>query len=76
MRDDLRRLGGGEGKCAEVTAFSTGGSSGQDGGVAMSLKLWLAGQTGAGGVTQRGVLDRGRAEAEMASPISGSKGGG
>ena len=58
-----------------MTAFSIGGSSGQDGGVAMSLKLWSTGQTGAGGVTQRGVLDRGWAEAEMASPISGSEGG-
>ena len=62
--------------CAEVTAFSTGGSSVQDGGAAASSKLWSAGQTGAGGVTQRGMLDRGWAEAEMASRISGSEGGG
>ena len=42
----------------------------------MSFMMRSAGKAGAGGVTQRGVLDRCWAEAEIASGMSGSEGGG
>ena len=74
MREDLRRPGGG--RTAGMTAFSKEGSSGQDGWVAVSSIMRSAGKAGAGGVTQRGVLDRCWAEAEIASGMSGSEGGG
>ena len=73
MRHDLRMLGGSG--SAETTAFSKEGSSGQDGWAAVSSMMRSAGKTGAGGVTQRGELDRCWAEAEIASGMSGSEGG-
>ena len=74
MRDDLRRPGGSG--SAETTAFSKERSSGQDGWAAVSSMMWSTGTAGAGGVTQGGVLDRRWAEAEIASGMSGSDGGG
>ena len=74
MRDDLRRPGGGG--TAETTAFSKEGSLGMDGRAAVSSMTRLAGQAGAGGVMQRGVLDRCWDEAEIASGMSDSEGGG
>ena len=74
MRDDLCRPGGGG--TAETTAFSKEGSLWLDGRAAVSSMTWSAGQAGAGGVMQRGVLDRCWAEAEIASGMSGSEGGG
>ena len=74
MRDDLRRPGGSG--SAETTTFSKEGSSGQDGWAAVSSMIRSEGRAGAGGVTQRGVLDRYWAEAEIASGMSGSEGGG
>ena len=74
MRDDLRRPG--ESGSAEMAAVSKEGSSGQDGWAAVSSMMRSAGKAGAGGVTQRGVLDRCWAEAEIALGMSGSEGGG
>ena len=74
MRDDLRRPGGS--RSAETTVFSKEGSSGQDGWAAVSSMMRSTGTAGAGGVTQGGVLDRCWAEAEIASGMSGSEGGG
>ena len=74
MRDDLRRPGGSG--SAETTAFSKERSSGQDGRAGVSSMMRLTGTAGAGGVTQGGVLDRCWAEAEIASGMSGSEGGG
>ena len=56
MRDDLCRPGGSG--PTETTAFSKEGSSGQDGWAAVSSMMRSAGKAGAGGVTQRGMLDR------------------
>ena len=72
MRNDLRRPGGGW--TAETTAFSKEGSLGLDGRAAVSSMTWSAWQAGAGGVTQRGMLDRCWDEAEIASGMSGSEG--
>ena len=74
MRDDLRRTGGSG--SAETTAFSKEGSSGQDGWAAVSSMIRSAGKAGAGGVAQGRVLVRCWAEAEIASGMSGSEGGG
>ena len=74
MRDDLRRPGGSG--SAETSAFSKEGSSGQDGWAAVSSMMQSARKAGAGGVTHEGVIDRCRAEAEIASGMSGSEGGG
>ena len=74
MRDDLRRTGGSG--SAETTAFSKEGSSGQDGWAAVSSMMQSAGKAGAGGIAQGGVLVRCWAEAEIASGMSGSEGGG
>ena len=74
MRNDIRRLGGGG--TAETTVFSKEGSLGLDGRAAVLSMTWSAGQAGAGGVTQRVVLDRCWAEAEIASGMLGSEGGG
>ena len=71
--DDLRRPGGSG--STETTAFSKEGSSGQDGWAALSSMMRSTGKAGAGGVTQRGMLDRCWAEAEIASGMSGSEGG-
>ena len=76
MREDLRRPGGG--RTAGMTAFSKEGSSGQDGWVAVSSIMRSARKAGAGGVTQRGVLDRcwaAREEGEVlyqGRPVAGS----
>ena len=74
MRHDLRRPG--ESGAAETTAFAKEGSSGQDGWAAVSSMMLSAGKPGAGGVTQGEVLERCWAEAEIASGMSGSEGGG
>ena len=74
MRDDLRRPGGSG--SAETSAFSKEGSSGQDGWAAVSSMMQSARKAGAGGVTHEGVIDRCWAEAEIASGMSGSGGGG
>ena len=74
MRDDLRRPGGSG--SAETSAFSKEGSSGQDGWAAVSSMMQSARKAGAGGVTHEGVIDRCWAEAEIASGMSGSEGGG
>ena len=74
MRDDLRRPGGSG--SAGTTAFSKERSSGQDGWAAASSIMRSTGTAGAGGVIQGGVLDRCWAEAEIASGMSGSEGGG
>ena len=74
MRHDLRRPG--ESGAAETTAFAKEGSSGQDGWAAVSSMMQSARKAGAGGVTHEGVIDRCWAEAEIASGMSGSEGGG
>ena len=74
MRDDLRTPGGSG--SAETTAFSKEGSSVQDGWAAVSSMMRSAGKAGTGGVTQGRVIDRCWAEAEIASGMSGSEGGG
>ena len=74
MPDDLRRTGGSG--SAETTAFSKEGSSEQDGWAAVSSMMQSAGKAGAGGIAQGGVLVRCWAEAEIASGMSGSEGGG
>ena len=74
MPDDLCRTGGSG--SAETTAFSKEGSSGQDGWAAVSSMMQSAGKAGAGGIAQGGVLVRCWAEAEIASGMSGSEGGG
>ena len=56
MRDDLHTPGGSG--SAETTAFSKEGSSGQDGWAAVFSMMQSAGEAGAGGVTEGGVIDR------------------
>ena len=74
MRDDVRRPGGSG--SAGTTAFSKERSSEQDGWSAVSSMRRSTGTAGAGDITQGGVLDKCWAEAEIASGMSGSEGGG